>query len=177
MNILVRGKPGASTGTLTFEGETVSCALGRSGIISEDTKKEGDGATPAGTWPLRRVLYRPDRLSEPATNLATQPIAPADGWCDDPSDLLYNKPTQLPYPASAEELWRDDELYNVCVILGHNDDPVVPHKGSAIFFHVAKGKEGKLCPTEGCVALPQDTIVRILMNCGPETSLIIELEG
>lgn len=177
MNILVRGKPGASTGTLSFRGETVSCALGRSGIISNDKKKEGDGATPAGTWPLRRVLYRPDRLSEPATNLATQPIAPADGWCDDPSDPLYNKPTQLPYSASAEELWRDDELYNVCVILGHNDDPVVPHKGSAIFFHVAKGKEGKLCPTEGCVALPQETIVRILMNCGSETSLIIELEG
>lgn len=177
MNILVRGKPGASTGTLTFDGETIPCALGRSGIISNDKKKEGDGATPAGTWPLRRALYRPDRLSEPATSLVTKPIAPADGWCDDPSDPLYNRPTQLPYPASAEKLWREDELYNVCVILGHNDDPVVPHKGSAIFFHVAKEKEGRLCPTEGCVALPQDTIVRILMNCGPDTSLKVELDG
>ncbi len=176
MKIFVRGKPGASTGTLTFNGETLPCALGRSGIVSDDEKKEGDGATPAGTWPLRRVLYRPDRLSEPETNLTTKPIARADGWCDDPTDQHYNKPVDLPYAARTEKLWRDDELYNVCVILGHNDDPPMPHQGSAIFFHVAKEKEGKLCATEGCVALPQHEIIRVLMNCGQDTVMEIELD-
>lgn len=177
MTILVCGKPGAQTGTLTFEGETIPCALGRSGIISSDEKTEGDGATPAGTWPLRRVLYRPDRLSKPVTDLLAKPITPADGWCDDPTDPLYNKPTKLPYDASTENMWREDELYNVCVILGHNDDPVIPHKGSAIFFHVAKEMDGSLSPTEGCVALPQDQLIRILMSCDPETTMRIELDN
>lgn len=176
MNILVRGKPGASTGTLTFEGKTIPCALGRSGIISDSEKREGDGATPAGTWPLRRILYRQDRLNKPITDLVTMPIGPTDGWCDDPSDALYNKPTELPYSASAENLWREDELYNVCVILGHNDEPVMPHKGSAIFFHVAKERDGRLCATEGCVAIPQNTILRILTSCGPGTTMRIELQ-
>jgi L,D-peptidoglycan transpeptidase YkuD (ErfK/YbiS/YcfS/YnhG family) len=176
MNILVRGKPGASVGTLSFDGETIPCALGRSGIVSNDKKAEGDGATPAGTWPLRRVLYRPDRLSEPATDLTTKAISPKDGWCDDPADPLYNKPTDLPYPASAEKLWREDELYNVCVILGHNDDPVVAHKGSAIFFHVAKEKERVFCATEGCVALPQSELIRVLMSCRPSTNMKIEID-
>ncbi len=176
MNILVRAKPGATTGTLSFDGETIPCAIGRSGIISNDAKQEGDGATPAGVWPLRRILFRSDRLRKLTSGLPTENIDPADGWCDDPSDPQYNRPVKLPYAASAETLWREDELYNVCVILGHNDDPVMPHKGSAIFFHVAKEKDGELCATEGCIALPQDQIIRLLTNCGPGSTMDIGLQ-
>lgn len=177
MNIIVRGKAGASTGTLSLGGETLPCALGRSGIISNDQKKEGDGATPAGAWPLRYILYRTDRLSEPDTEFSCKPISKSDGWCDAADDPLYNRPVKLPYAASAENLWREDELYNVCVVLGHNDDPVQPYKGSAIFFHVAKQEDGALCATEGCVALPQDQIVRVLKKCDPSTKMIIELSA
>ncbi len=177
MNILVRAKPGATKGTLSFDGETVVCALGRSGIIANEDKKEGDGATPAGVWPLHRILFRPDRLAEPLSGLPADPIDPTDGWCDEPADNHYNQPVTLPYPASAESLWRDDELYNVCVILGHNDDPVVPHKGSAIFFHVAKERDGALCATEGCVALPQEILVRLLTKCGADSTMDIALEA
>lgn len=177
MIITVRGAPGATTGTLTFDGQIIPCALGRAGIVTSEAKREGDGATPAGNWPLRRVLYRPDRLDKPRTALPAYPIAPTDGWCDDPADPLYNKPTTLPYPASAETLWRDDELYNLCVVLGHNDDPVIPKRGSAIFFHVAKEKSGALCATEGCVALQQDEIIRVLMKCTPDTHMEIVRES
>ncbi len=177
MNILVRGKPGATTGTLSFEGETIACALGRSGIIANEEKTEGDGATPAGVWPLHRILFRPDRLAEPASGLPVNAINSSDGWCDDPTDAHYNQPVKLPYPASTESLWRNDELYNICVILGHNDDPVVPYRGSAIFFHVAKEKDGELSATEGCVALPQKTLVRLLTKCGPGTTMDISLEN
>ncbi len=176
MNIIVRGKPGATTGTLTFEGETVPCALGRSGIVPKDTKKEGDGATPQGSWPLRHVLYRPDRLDAPEGNLPAKAISPSDGWCDEPTDPHYNKAVDLPFSASAEKMWRDDELYNVCVVLGHNDNPVIPHKGSAIFFHVAKQDGENLKPTEGCIALPQDILLRVLKSCSSAARMEIELE-
>ena len=61
-----------------------------------------------------------------------------DGWCDAPDDPNYNRLVSLPYPASAEHLWRDDNVYDLIAVLGYNDDPVVPGKGSAIFLHIAR---------------------------------------
>lgn len=138
-----------SDGWLDLGGRRARCALGRGGVIAAREKTEGDGATPAGVWPLRHVLFRSDRGGAPKTALPASPIRRADGWCDDPSDPAYNRLVTLPYPARAEPLWRDDGLYDVVVILGHNDDPVVPGAGSAIFLHLARPD---FTPTEGCVA-------------------------
>ncbi len=55
-------------GMLTFGEIRVRCSVGRNGVRTE--KHEGDGATPAGMFPLREVLYRPDRCPKPATSLA-----------------------------------------------------------------------------------------------------------
>ena len=101
----------------------VRCALGRAGVKPAADKREGDLASPIGIWPIRRLLYRPDRASAPVTELPALPIAPDDGWCDAPDDPAYNRPVKLPYPASAERMWRDDYLYDLVLVLGHNDDP------------------------------------------------------
>tara|TARA_B100000676_G_scaffold301900_1_gene349771 strand:- start:1504 stop:2019 length:516 start_codon:yes stop_codon:yes gene_type:complete len=155
-------------GTLSYGDKTVRCALGRGGVRSD--KHEGDGATPGGCYPLRRVLYRTDRLAEPETGLPVKAIGPSDGWCDAPEDARYNQPVTLPYPASAEALWREDGLYDLIVVLGHNDDPPEPGAGSAIFWHVAWPDYE---PTEGCVAIPCDELVEILKGCGPGDRLCI----
>jgi len=177
MIIKVTAKAKATTGILTFNGKSYPCALGRSGIVSPATKQEGDGATPAGTWPLRRLLYRADKMSGPATSLPTSAIKRRDGWCDAPDDAGYNTQIELPYNASAERLWRDDDLYNLIIVLGHNDDPVINGKGSAIFFHVANTKADKLSPTEGCVALTQATLKTVLESCSTDTRICIALES
>lgn len=145
------------------------CALGRSGIVDE--KVEGDGGTPSGTYPIRHVLYRPDRLvAPPATGLPVQALTPDRGWCDDPAHPDYNRPVTLPFAASHEKLWRDDGLYDVIVVLGQNDDPPLPGKGSAIFMHVARPDYG---PTEGCVALALPDLLEVLAACAPDTSIRI----
>jgi L,D-peptidoglycan transpeptidase YkuD (ErfK/YbiS/YcfS/YnhG family) len=169
--ILVTAKAGATTGRLAFGDIDIACALGRTGLVAD--KREGDGGTPVGTYPLRRVHYRQDRESPPVTSLPITPIAPGDGWCDAPGDPAYNKPVRLPYPASAENMWRSDLLYDLVVILGHNDDPPVPGAGSAIFFHLAKEKDGVLQPTEGCVAIRPDDMRRVLAMAGPGTRMRI----
>lgn len=156
--------PGATRGVLRFAGITVPCALGRGGVVV--AKREGDGATPAGTWPLRRVLYRADRLARPATALPLATIAPEDGWCDAPDHPDYNRPVSHPFPASAERLWREDHVYDLLVPLGYNDAPVRPGAGSAIFFHLAR--EG-YTPTEGCVAVALPDMLAILAAAGPDT--------
>jgi L,D-peptidoglycan transpeptidase YkuD (ErfK/YbiS/YcfS/YnhG family) len=113
-------------------------------------KREGDGRSPIGLLPLRRVLYRADRGPAPETTAPVEPIGRSDGWCDDPHDESYNRPVRLPYPARHEMLWRDDAIYDLVGVLGWNDDPVRRGEGSAIFLHVARPD---YAPTEGCVAL------------------------
>jgi L,D-peptidoglycan transpeptidase YkuD (ErfK/YbiS/YcfS/YnhG family) len=145
------------------------CAVGRGGVAMKD--REGDGITPAGVWPLRNVLYRPDRLAPPGTRLPTSPLAPADGWCETPNDPDYNRPVRLPHRSSSETMWREDALYDVVVVVGYNDDPVVPGKGSAIFVHLARPDYG---PTAGCVALSREDLLEAVAQLTPGDRLIVQ---
>ncbi len=163
MDILV-----SDDGWLTCGGRRYRCALGRAGLTAN--KREGDGATPIGCFPLRRVLYRADRLAAPQTALPSAPLEPADGWCDDPEDRDYNRQVRLPHPARCERLWRADAVYDIIVVLGHNDDPVTAGAGSAIFLHVARPDYR---PTQGCVAVARDDLLDILKVCDAETRLRI----
>lgn len=147
-------------GRLVLEGRTWRAALGRGGARAD--KREGDGATPLGPLPLRRVLYRADRGARPPAAVPVEPIAPDDGWCDDPAHPDYNRPVRLPHPARHEALWRGDGLYDLVGVLGWNDAPPVRGRGSAIFLHVAR-PDG--APTEGCIALP-DRDLRTLLAAG-----------
>lgn len=165
-NITVRGNQ------LEFNGKTYPCAIGKGGIKPEEDKVEGDGATPAGCFKLREVLYRADRLDEPKTKLPLGEIEPEDGWCDDSDNEDYNQLVTLPHPGSHEELWREDHVYDIIVPIGYNDDPAIPGEGSAIFMHIAR--EG-YTPTDGCVALKQEDLLEILSYCDENTQICIEL--
>lgn len=156
------------SGTFDFNGQALRAALGKSGVIAESDKREGDKATPIGRWPVRRVLYRPDRGEAPVTDLPVRAIRADDGWCDAPEDAAYNRPVRLPYPASAESMMREDGLYDVVVILGHNDDPPVSGAGSAIFLHCARPDYG---PTLGCVALAKTELLEVLKAMKPGDTL------
>ncbi len=144
-------------GRLSLAGRTFRAALGRGGVCAG--KQEGDGATPAGLLPLRRVLYRADRVAPPACAVPIEPLAPEDGWCDDPADAAYNRPVRLPYAASHEELWRTDALYDLIGVLGWNDSPPARGRGSAIFLHIARPD---FAPTEGCIALAPADLAAVL---------------
>lgn len=147
----------SADGVLAMAGQRYRCALGSAGIVVH--KQEGDGGTPAGVLPAHRVLYRADRVARPRCAVPAMPLAPHDGWCDDPADPEYNRPVRLPYPARHEALWRGDGVYDVIVVLGWNDGPVERGRGSAIFLHVARPD---YAPTEGCVALALPDLLAVL---------------
>jgi L,D-peptidoglycan transpeptidase YkuD (ErfK/YbiS/YcfS/YnhG family) len=159
-----------SDGGFDLGGRRARCALGRAGVIAAAEKREGDGRSPLGVWPIRRALYRPDRGPAPRTALELRPIAADDGWCDAPDDAAYNRPVRRPYPASCEAMWRDDGLYDLVVVLGHNDDPPVPRLGSAIFLHLAKPG---YAPTEGCIALARPDLEALLALAAPGDAVAI----
>lgn len=160
----------SSAGWLSVGTLVLPCALGRSGITR--AKREGDGATPRAVLPMRRVWYRADRGPRPLTGLPVRAIRAGDGWCDAPCDRNYNRPVRLPYPASHEDMFREDGLYDLVVELGWNDDPPRPGRGSAIFMHVARAG---FRPTEGCIALRAADLRRLLRRIGPQT--VIRVSG
>ena len=71
---------------------------------------------------------------------------------------------------SSETLWREDRLYDLIVVLDHNERPRILGGGSAIFMHVARPG---YTPTEGCVALRIDHLRRVLAALRPTTRLRI----
>ncbi len=133
------------------------CALGRAG--ARVRKREGDGATPVGVWTARQVYYRADRVLRPLTPLPIRRLRPDDGWCDEPNDHRYNRLVRHPYLASAERLWRADNLYNLVLLLDHNERPRKRGRGSAIFVHLARPG---FKPTDGCIALSERDLRRLL---------------
>lgn len=166
---VVSRRPGRrAEGATQIGWQRLACALGKSGPST--VKHEGDGATPVGRLVLREVLYRADRIRRPRTALPLARIRPDDGWCDAPADRNYNRRVRLPYPASAEALWREDRLYDLVVVLDYNIRPRVRGAGSAIFLHVAR--EG-LAPTEGCVALRLADLIKLVGAARPGDALLV----
>lgn len=152
----------AAAGRLRFGALDMPCTIGRSGACAAGDKREGDGCTPLGSWPIRAVLLRPGKVSSAGIGLPWRWTHAGDGWSDDPADPSYNRPVRLPRLFSAETLQRSDDAYDVVVILGHNDAPPVPGMGSAIFFHLSEGR-----PTAGCVAVDRDDMLRLLPLLAP----------
>ena len=157
-NIALRRAPGnPREGRLALAHGVRRAALGRSGARA--LKREGDGATPLGRFPVRQVLYRADRVMRPRMVFPLRAIRADDGWCENPADRNYNRLVKLSPRSRADRLTRDDNLYNLILILGHNDRPRVRGRGSAIFVHLARPG---YAPTAGCIALSHHDLLMLL---------------
>ena len=148
-----------------------SCSIGKDRIGKE--KVEGDNKTPAGSFPLRKLYFRPDRVPKPRTVLPTIALKPLDGWCSDPRDRNYNQFIELPSYAEHERLWRSDNLYDLIGVIGYNDTSVIPGAGSAIFLHIATNNYS---PTKGCVALSKGDLSKIFLEWKAKDQIIISPE-
>jgi L,D-peptidoglycan transpeptidase YkuD (ErfK/YbiS/YcfS/YnhG family) len=167
--IVVRRAPGHSSQARVQLAHGVRRgAIGRGSV--RPLKREGDGGTPLGRFPIRLVLYRADRIWRPRTTLPVRAIRANDGWCDEPNDRNYNRLIRLPSMRSAEGLMREDGLYDLIFVLGYNDRPRIRGKGSAIFVHVAR--DG-YTPTEGCVAFSRRDLEGVLAEIKPGTDFLI----
>lgn len=150
--------------TVQFGDFETPCTIGRSGACAQTDKREGDGCTPFGQYPIRGTIFNPDRSHVPdAMQLPWRWSRSNDGWSDGIGDPSYNRPVFLPHRFSAETMRRDDPLYDIIVILGHNDDPPISGDGSAIFFHLWNHeKPVDERATEGCVAISRDAMLQLL---------------
>jgi len=138
-------------------------AVGRHGFAPKGEKREGDGKSPSGLFPLEFVFgYAASVPSAMPYRQATE----NDLWVDDPGSPDYNRWVRKgETSASSYEIMRlPDNRYRHGVVIGYNRDPVVPGKGSAIFLH-AWLEEGH--PTAGCVALDEEKLVSLIRWIDP----------
>jgi len=168
--LVVTRVPGAnpSAGRLHAGQMTLRCAIGGGGVRRD--KREGDHATPAGSFRLLTGFFRADKGSRQASLLRMRPIKANEGWCDDPQSALYNCKVILPSRFGHEQLWRKDGLYDLVLVLDFNICPRRKSRGSAIFLHCCR--EG-YPPTEGCVALRLDDLRRLLSRLSRKVVLTI----
>ena len=145
------------------------CALGKGGLKID--KHEGDQASPIGTWEIVNVLFRPDKGPKPTCHFPISEITLTDGWCDAPEHPNYNQQVKLPFEDSHEELWREDDIYDIIVVLNHNLQPAIPFGGSAIFMHIARED---FSGTAGCVALNRENLEYVLTRARPGDTIEIK---
>ena len=152
-----------------FLGRRFPAALGRAGITP--TKREGDGATPAGTHRIIGMLYRADRIGQGRLPGAARPIGPGDLWSDASGQADYNRQVRAPYSFSHERLYRADRLYDLILLTDWNWPDAIAGRGSAIFLHQWR-RPGH--PTAGCIAVRRDHLIWIANHIHPGTRLIVK---
>jgi L,D-peptidoglycan transpeptidase YkuD (ErfK/YbiS/YcfS/YnhG family) len=156
------------TGYLQYKNLKFRCALGKAGIKKKE--KEGDNVTPRGIFKITRMYYRPDRIKNIVTEIKKIKIIKSMAWCDDPSSTLYNQQIKLPNKFNHEKLYRNDDLYDLILVLNYNTNPIIKNKGSAIFVHIAKKNYKK---TKGCIALKKKHLIELISKIKKNTKIKI----
>jgi L,D-peptidoglycan transpeptidase YkuD (ErfK/YbiS/YcfS/YnhG family) len=168
--IQVRARPGDRTkGWLLAGNLAIPVSLGRSGIFAN--KREGDGATPRGTFHPLRLWWRPDRGPAPRTLLPLRRIGPSDAWSEDPADRHYNRPVKRAAGEPGDRLARKDHLYDLIVEIDHNTRPRVAGRGSAVFIHLARPG---FAPTAGCVGVESRRLRWLVERLDRDTVIVIQ---
>ena len=153
---------------LLYKGYKLKCSIGKSGITV--LKKEGDLATPKGTFKLGLVYYRKDRIKSLKCKIKKRIIKKNMGWCYDSNSKKYNQEVFFPFRYRAEKLYRRDKIYDIFINIKYNHFPIVKKKGSAIFLHLA---DKKYKPTKGCIALKKKDLLKILPLINKNTKISI----
>ena len=155
-------------GFLKYKDLKFKCALGKAGIGQK--KLEGDQITPKGTYKIVKIYFRKDRLKKISSKFKLIEIKKNMGWCDDPKSKKYNQLIKLPSKYSHENLYRENSIYDLILVLNYNMNPIIKNKGSAIFIHIANKKFKN---TEGCIAIEKKNLVRLVKIINKKTLVII----
>jgi len=153
---------------LTYQNNKVKCAIGKRGIGKK--QKEGDQITPRGTFRIKNILYRKDKINYLRSVIKKTPIKKNMGWCDDPKSKDYNKLIKYPFNYKSEKLYRSNNIYDIILVLDFNMHPVKKNKGSAIFIHISNNKYSS---TKGCIAIKKKELLRLIEFIDKKTKIII----
>jgi L,D-peptidoglycan transpeptidase YkuD (ErfK/YbiS/YcfS/YnhG family) len=144
-------------------GPEVTAWLGSAGLTSN--AREGFSGTPIGSFPLTHAF---GNYADPGTRLPYFQAGPEDWWSGDVGSRTYNThqhcaAADCPFDTGQSENLHDaGSAYGYAVVIDYNTAPVVAGKGSAFFLHLSQDH-----PTEGCVSISQEALVRIMRWLDP----------
>jgi L,D-peptidoglycan transpeptidase YkuD (ErfK/YbiS/YcfS/YnhG family) len=166
-------------------GDEFSVVVGRSGLAwSLDSapesvssfKKEGDGKSPAGMFPLTFAFGRPDKPGD--VKLSYTKLENYTECVDDVSSTHYNKLVDRLKVGnfdwkSSEKMLEVGPEYDLGLFVAHNSYPVRSGDGSCIFLHVWKDAT---TGTLGCTAMRREDLQKILAWADPtKTPYLVQL--
>lgn len=133
--------------------------VGRNGVRAN--RREGDGTTPAGVFPIGRTMYGNE--PNPGVRFRYVRLRCGDWWVEDPRSAVYNTfqrvgcGRQPPFRVKTPDMSKSPTAYPYVAVVEFNMNPVVPGRGSGIFLHAQTGGS-----TNGCVSLRRADLVRVL---------------
>ncbi len=137
----------------------VPATIGTRGFAPPGEKREGDGRSPSGVYPLGFAFgYFPP--AGVRTKLPYRQVTTESWWDTEPGSPTYNTwRVGPPTVESFEWMRRRDEQYRLGLVIEYNMNPTVAGHGSAIFLHIWRGPN---LPTAGCVGVSERDARRIL---------------
>ena len=137
-------------------------------------KREGDRRTPTGIFGFLPTMY--GISPSPGVRYGYHRVVCGDWWVEDPASAYYNRfrhvrcGSRPPFRTTSEDMSRSLTAYQHLAVIAYNTNPVVPGRGSGIFFHVSTGR-----PTLGCVSLPLPQLVATLRWLRPAAAPLIAI--
>jgi L,D-peptidoglycan transpeptidase YkuD (ErfK/YbiS/YcfS/YnhG family) len=137
-------------------------------------KHEGDRRTPTGIFGFLPTMY--GISPNPGVRYRYHRVVCGDWWVEDPASQYYNRfrhvrcGSKPPFRTTSEDMSRSPTAYQHLAVIAYNTSPVVPGRGSGIFFHVSTGR-----PTLGCVSLPYSQLVSTLRWLRPAAAPLIAI--
>ena len=133
------------------------CGYGRNGLKPWNIRKEGDGTTPIGSFP---ILHAFGFGKNPGTTMDWKTITEHSYWSGEKAS--YNTWVESMTPISGEHLIEYDICYKYAMAIGFNQNPVVFGRGSAIFLHL---KNPATWASSGCISVEEPAMLQLLSTC------------
>ena len=179
-----------SSGTASWRraGPAVPVVVGASGLAwgadslgapADPHKREGDGRSPAGVFPLDSAFGFAPASAMSRLRMPYVPLVAGTECVDDTASEQYNTVVnrdRVPRVDwnSSEHMRRIDQ-YQVGVMVGYNVRPVNRGHGSCIFLHIWNGPGSS---TAGCTAFPRADVEALLGWLDPRNKpVLVQLPG
>lgn len=130
---------------------------GRNGFKKAEERREGDGSTPIGSFP---ILFSFGQGDKPETEMSYRKISRNSYWSSGRKD--YNSWVESGKKIEGEHLIEYPICYQYAMAVGFNQNPAVFGRGSAIFLHI---KAPDTWESSGCITLEKEALLELLRLC------------
>ncbi|HSW29440.1 MAG TPA: L,D-transpeptidase family protein [Longimicrobiales bacterium] len=167
------------------EGRPIPIVIGRTGLAwgvgfdafagdAEPHKREGDGKSPAGVFPLGTAFGFAPADSAPHVRLPWLQLVPTTECVDDTASVHYTNVLDRAAVGSVDwsssERMRDIGVYRLGAVIAYNEAPPVKGRGSCVFFHIWGGPRSH---TAGCTAMDAGELEELLTWLDPAAHPVV----